>query len=65
MPSLRAGTFTNKNYRSKRKRKDHFRRKMNSKNKNICVSNQFYYYFDLPKIRVGWGRTTKNKLPSP
>ena len=21
--------------------------------------NKYYYYFDLPKIRVGWARTTK------
>ena len=26
--------------------------------------NQYYYYFDLPKIRVGQARTTKIKLPS-
>ena len=27
--------------------------------------NQYYYYFDLPEIRVGQACTTKNKLPSP
>ena len=26
------------------------------------VESQYYYYFDLPKIRVGRARTTKNKV---
>ena len=25
----------------------------------------YYYYFNLPKIRVGGACTAKNKLPSP
>ena len=32
----------------------------NSKKINIYVGNQYYYYFGLPKIRVGQARTTKN-----
>ena len=24
--------------------------------------NQYYYYFDLPKIRIGRVRTTKNQV---
>ena len=41
------------------KEKDHIRRKINSKNKNIYLPNQ-YYYFNLPKIRVDWARITEN-----
>ena len=35
------------------KEKDHIKRKIRSK------KNQYYHYFDLPKIRFGRGRTTK------
>ena len=41
------------------KEKDHIRRIIKSKNRNIYKWNQYYYYFDLPKIRVGRARTTK------
>ena len=42
------------------KKKDHIRWKINSKKKNISMWNQ--YYFDMPKIRVGQARTTKNQV---
>ena len=44
------------------KEKDHIRRKINSKKiKIVYIWNQYYYcYFDLPKIRVGRARKTKN-----
>ena len=35
------------------------KRKINGKKKNVYMRKQ-YYYFDLPKIRVGRARTTKN-----
>ena len=34
--------------------------KINSKKMDIYLWNQYYYYFDLPKIRVGRARITKN-----
>ena len=38
----------------------HIRRNINGKKKNIYMWNQYYYYyFDLPKIRVGCARTKK------
>ena len=44
------------------KRKRYYiRRKINSKEKNVYIWNQ-YYYFDLPKIGVGRARTTKNQV---
>ena len=27
---------------------------------NVYIENQYYYYFGLPKIRVGWACATKN-----
>ena len=42
--------------------KKKIRRSINSNNKNIYAWNQHYYYFDLPKIRVGQARTTKNQV---
>ena len=30
------------------------------KKRNVYIGNQYYYYFGLPKIRVGRARTTKN-----
>ena len=44
------------------KEKDHIRRKINSKKiKIVYMWNQYYYcYSDLPKIRVGRARKTKN-----
>ena len=45
-----------------RNEKDHIRRKINRKNQNIDAWNQYYYYFDLPKIRVGQFCTTKIKF---
>ena len=41
------------------KEKDYIRRNINSKKRNIYVWNQYYYYFDLPKIRVSQAHTTK------
>ena len=37
----------------------YIKRNVDSKKRNICTGNQ-YYYFDLPKIRVGQACTTKN-----
>ena len=42
------------------KEKDSIRGKINSKKKNAHMWNQYYYYFDLPKIGVGQACTTKN-----
>ena len=47
------------------KEKDHVRRNVNSKNKNIYKWNQYYYYFDFPKTRVSWVHTTKNYVAFP
>ena len=41
------------------KEKYHIRRNINSKKRNVYMQNQ-YYYFDLPKVRFGRARTTKN-----
>ena len=41
------------------KEKDHIKEIINSKKRNIYMRNKYYYYFDLPKIRVGLARTTK------
>ena len=41
------------------KEKDHTKRIIDSKKINIYLGNQ-YYYFGLPKIRVGRAHTTKN-----
>ena len=35
------------------------KRNIKGKKKNVYIRNQ-YYYFDLPKIRIGQARTTKN-----
>ena len=43
----------------KLKEKDYIKRKIHSE-KIVYMKNQCYYYFDLPKIRVGQVRTTKN-----
>ena len=40
------------------KENDHIGKKANSK-KNVYMLNQFYYYSDLLKIRVGWACKTK------
>ena len=42
------------------KEEDHIKRNINSKKRNVCIGNQYYYYFDLPKIRVCRAGTTKN-----
>ena len=39
----------------------HIRNIINNKKRNFYMGNH-YYYFDLPKIRVGRARTTKNKV---
>ena len=36
--------------------------KVNSKKENVYMWNQFHYFFDLPKIRVGWAHATKNEV---
>ena len=41
------------------KEKNHIRRIINGKKGNIYMWNQYCYYFDLPKFRVGQARTTK------
>ena len=41
------------------KEKYHIKRNVDSKKRNVYTENQ-YYYFDLPKIRVGQARATKN-----
>ena len=46
------------------KEKDYIRRKVNSKKRNVYMWNQYYCYFDLPKIGVGWDPTTKNYVAS-
>ena len=46
-------------FHCKLKEKDHIKRNANCKKKrNVYVGNK--YYVDLPKIRVGRTRTTKN-----
>ena len=45
-------------------KKKHIRRKINRK-KNVYMSNQCYYYFDLPKIKVGQAHTIKNYVAFP
>ena len=41
------------------KEKDHIKRNINSKKRNVYVENQYYCYFGLLKIRgVGLARTT-------
>ena len=42
------------------KEKDHIKGSINSKKGNVYVGNQYYYYLDLPKIRVGRACTTNN-----
>ena len=37
----------------------YIKRNVDSKKRNVYTENQ-YYYFDLPKIRVGQARATKN-----
>ena len=39
----------------------HIRRKI-VKKKTTYMWNQYYYYFKLPEIRVGWVHTTKNSV---
>ena len=41
------------------KKKNHIRRIINTKKRNIYMRNQ-YYYFDLMKIQVGWACITEN-----
>ena len=41
----------------------HIRVKINHKKNNVYARNQYYYHFNLPKIRVG--RLQKTKLPVP
>ena len=45
------------------KENDHIKRNENSEKRNIYVRNQ-YYYFGLPKIRVGWPIKQKIELSS-
>ena len=42
------------------KEKDHIKRNINSKKRNVYIGNRYHYYFGLPKIRIGRTRTTKN-----
>ena len=43
------------------KEKDHIKRNINSKKRVVYIGNQYYYYyFRLPKIRVGRARTMNN-----
>ena len=42
------------------KEKDQIKRNINSKKRDVYIGNQHYYYFGLPKIRVGRARTTNN-----
>ena len=43
------------------KEKDHIKRNIKSKKRNVYAGNQFYYYhLGLSKIRVGWAHATKN-----
>ena len=43
------------------KEKDHIKRNINSKKRDVYIGNQYYYYyFRLPKIRVGRARTINN-----
>ena len=41
------------------KEKDHVKRNITSKKRNVNVENQYYYHLGLLKIRVGLARTTK------
>ena len=41
------------------KEKHHVSRNINGKKRKVYIWSQCYYYFDLPKIRVGQARTTK------
>ena len=41
-------------------KKIYIRRNINLKKGEVCMWNQYYYCFDLPKIRVGRAHTTKN-----
>ena len=50
------------------KERAHIRRKINSQRKVYIykyIRNQYYYYFDLAKMRVGWPVQQKIKLPLP
>ena len=43
------------------KEKERIKRNINSKKKHVYIANQYYYYFRLPRIRVGIRvGTTKN-----
>ena len=42
------------------KEKGQITRNINIKKGNLYIGNQYYYYFGLPKIRIGWVHTTKN-----
>ena len=43
------------------KEKGDITRNINSKKRNLYIGNQYYYYyFGLPKIRVGQAHATKN-----
>ena len=46
---------------SNQKKIHQIKRKIHSK-KNFYMTNQYYYYFDLPKIIVSWAHTTKRCL---
>ena len=39
--------------------------KKNKQKKNVYMSNQCYYYVDLPKIKVGQAHTIKNYVAFP
>ena len=47
------------------KERDHIRRKINNKNKNIYEWNQYYNYFDLPKLELVRPIQQIIKLPLP
>ena len=52
-------------YRGGRLNRFDCRRRISSKKKIVYMWNQYYHYFDLPKIRVSWDHTQKIKLPLP
>ena len=41
------------------KEKGNIKRNINSKERNVYIGNQ-YYYFGLPKITFGWAHATKS-----
>ena len=44
------------------KENDRIRKNTNGKKRNVYGWNQYYYYFDWPKIRIGRALTTKNQV---